>query len=235
MIGGWGGLQHSYLTLSPLQRGSHGPWYRTRACLDVKLCRPISRPRRSRSIWARTIGRPWLCRDQKQPKREVDVTEKAMPESKSTQEPASSSDQSELASFTSAAATVTQPPPAQVPVPATVVATREPAPQQTAPDFVTRHLAAMNWRRCFSGRMISSSPVISLRRGFYSRASPKPAMRGSAFTLAGTFDPNVLKALGEQDGAPDIALARLWYERAAQLGSADAPRRLQQLATVSVP
>jgi TPR repeat protein len=28
-------------------------------------------------------------------------------------------------------------------------------------------------------------------------------------------------------------LARLWYERAAQLGSADAPRRLQQLATAS--
>jgi TPR repeat protein len=55
----------------------------------------------------------------------------------------------------------------------------------------------------------------------------------AAFTLAGTFDPNVLKALDLQDGAPDIALARLWYERAAQLGSADAPRRLQQLATAS--
>jgi TPR repeat protein len=57
----------------------------------------------------------------------------------------------------------------------------------------------------------------------------------SSFTLAGTFDPNVLKALGVQDGVPGVALARLWYERAAQFGSADAPRRLQQLATVSVP
>jgi TPR repeat protein len=57
----------------------------------------------------------------------------------------------------------------------------------------------------------------------------------AAITLAGTFDPNVLKALGLQNGAPDLALARLWYERAAQLGSADAPRRLQQLATASLP
>jgi TPR repeat protein len=55
----------------------------------------------------------------------------------------------------------------------------------------------------------------------------------AAFAFAGTFDPNVLKALGLEDGAPDIALAHRWYERAAQLGSADAPRRLQQLATAS--
>ena len=53
--------------------------------------------------------------------------------------------------------------------------------------------------------------------------------------LAGMFDPNVLKALGLQDGAPDVALARLWYERAAQLGSTDAPRRLQQLANRHEP
>ena len=53
----------------------------------------------------------------------------------------------------------------------------------------------------------------------------------AAFTLAGTFDPNVLKALGVRDGAPDLPQARLWYERAAQLGSPDAQRRLQQLAT----
>jgi TPR repeat protein len=55
----------------------------------------------------------------------------------------------------------------------------------------------------------------------------------AAFTLAGTFDPDVLRALGMQGGPPDIALARLWYERAAQLGAADAPRRLQELATAS--
>ena len=53
----------------------------------------------------------------------------------------------------------------------------------------------------------------------------------AALTLAGTFDPNVLKTLGFQEGAADIAMARLWYERAEKFGSAEAPRRLQLLAT----
>jgi len=49
----------------------------------------------------------------------------------------------------------------------------------------------------------------------------------AALALAGTFDPNLL---GNGLGA-DAAMARLWYEQAARLGSAEAPRRLQQLAT----
>jgi hypothetical protein len=169
-----------------------------------------------------------------QPNREVDVAEKAMPESKSTQEPASSSDQSELASSTSAAATVNQPPPAQVPVPVPVT-TREPAPQQAIPDFVTRHLdrdesASMLQR---ADDLIEFGDLSSAR--LLLRRVAEAGDARAAFTLAGTFDPNVLKAPGLQDGVPDLALARLWYERAAQLGSADAPRRLQQLATASVP
>jgi hypothetical protein len=55
----------------------------------------------------------------------------------------------------------------------------------------------------------------------------------AALTLAGTFDPSVLAALGLQDGAADIAMARLWYERAEQLGSSEAPQRLRELATNS--
>jgi hypothetical protein len=51
-------------------------------------------------------------------------------------------------------------------------------------------------------------------------------------TLAGTFDPNVLKALGFRD-AGNIAMARLWYERAEKLGSAEALQRLRQLATIN--
>jgi TPR repeat protein len=43
----------------------------------------------------------------------------------------------------------------------------------------------------------------------------------------------VLTTLGFQDGAADIESARLWYERAARLGSAEARDRLQQLATAS--
>jgi hypothetical protein len=181
-----------------------------------------------------------------QPNRQVDVAARAMPEPESTQEPASSPDRSEPVSFNSAAATMTQPPPAQVPVPAPVVvtqpppaqvppvvATREPTPQQRVPDFVTRHLDADEsvsmLRR--ADDLIKSGDLSSARLQLRRVAEAGDAR--AAFTLAGTFDPNVLKALGLQDGTPDIALARLWYERAAQLGSADAPRRLQQLATVS--
>ena len=168
-----------------------------------------------------------------QPNRQVDVAAKAMPEPKSTQGPASSPDRSEPASFNSAAATMTQPPPAQVPVPAPVVATREPTPQQTVPDFVTRHLDADELASMLrrADDLIKSGDLSSARLLFRRVAEAGDAR--AAFTLAGTFDPNVFKALGLQDGALDIALARLWYERAAQLGSADAPRRLQQLATAS--
>ena len=55
----------------------------------------------------------------------------------------------------------------------------------------------------------------------------------AALTLAGTFDPNVVKTLGLPGSAADIEIARLWYERAARFGSAEARDRLQQLATAS--
>jgi TPR repeat protein len=51
----------------------------------------------------------------------------------------------------------------------------------------------------------------------------------AALMLARTYDPD---ALGTQDARniiPDPALARAWYQKAAQLGSADAKRRLAQI------
>jgi hypothetical protein len=52
----------------------------------------------------------------------------------------------------------------------------------------------------------------------------------AALALASTFDPNTIQELGIQGLAADEAMARLWYERAAQFGSPEAPQRLQQLA-----
>jgi TPR repeat protein len=103
--------------------------------------------------------------------------------------------------------------------------------ERTAPDFVTRQLdpdelASMLKRAddfVKSGDL--SSARLLLRRA--AEAGSMPA----ALTLAGTFDPNVLAARGFQVGSADIALARLWYQRAEQLGSSEAPRRLQQLAS----
>jgi TPR repeat protein len=53
----------------------------------------------------------------------------------------------------------------------------------------------------------------------------------AALTLAGTYDPIVLEKLGIQGFASDIAAARTWYERAKEFGSAEAPRRLEMLAS----
>lgn len=49
----------------------------------------------------------------------------------------------------------------------------------------------------------------------------------AALMLAGTYDPQVLGTQDMRSITPDPAAARLWYEKAAQLGSVDARRRLQ--------
>jgi hypothetical protein len=52
----------------------------------------------------------------------------------------------------------------------------------------------------------------------------------AALALGATFDPLVLKSLGAVGVAADPAQARAWYQKAAELGSRDAPQRLNQLA-----
>ena len=47
--------------------------------------------------------------------------------------------------------------------------------------------------------------------------------------LAQTYDPEVLGTQDIRNIVPDPAMARVWYQKAAQLGSADAQRRLAQL------
>ena len=50
--------------------------------------------------------------------------------------------------------------------------------------------------------------------------------------LGSTYDPLVLQRLGVIGFAGDPAQAREWYRRAAELGSTDAPVRIDQLAQV---
>jgi hypothetical protein len=52
----------------------------------------------------------------------------------------------------------------------------------------------------------------------------------AALALGGTFDPRVLKSLGAVGVTADPAQARGWYQKAAELGSGDAPKRLNRLA-----
>lgn len=51
----------------------------------------------------------------------------------------------------------------------------------------------------------------------------------AALMLAQTYDPTVLGTQDIRNITPDPAAARNWYQRAAQLGSTDAQRRLSQL------
>jgi hypothetical protein len=51
----------------------------------------------------------------------------------------------------------------------------------------------------------------------------------AALMLAATYDPQVLGTRDMRSIAPDPATARLWYQKAAELGSSDAKRRLSQL------
>jgi hypothetical protein len=55
----------------------------------------------------------------------------------------------------------------------------------------------------------------------------------AALALASTYDPLVLEHLGERGLAPDVAMARFWYEKAKELGSKEAPQRLQVLVSRS--
>ena len=51
----------------------------------------------------------------------------------------------------------------------------------------------------------------------------------AALALAATYDPFVLRELKVYGFMPDAAMARVWYEKATELGSPTAPRRLEML------
>ncbi len=51
----------------------------------------------------------------------------------------------------------------------------------------------------------------------------------AAFLLAQTYDPAVLGTKDARNITPDLDLARSWYQRAVQFGSAEAQRRLSQM------
>jgi hypothetical protein len=52
----------------------------------------------------------------------------------------------------------------------------------------------------------------------------------AALALGAIYDPIVLKKLGVLGVAADTATARIWYEKAKEFGSAEAPQRLDLLA-----
>jgi hypothetical protein len=55
----------------------------------------------------------------------------------------------------------------------------------------------------------------------------------AAFALGQTYDPLTERPAVHPDAPPDLAMARAWYEKAKDLGSAEAARRLSQLPTAT--
>jgi hypothetical protein len=115
------------------------------------------------------------------------------------------------------------PPPRAVPIPEaehTAV-----APAAAAPVITREEIATLLAR----GRTYLANGDVSGARLAFRRAAEGGDAQ-AALALGGTYDPLVLKSLGVIGVASDPALARNWYQKAAELGSAEAPQRINQLA-----
>jgi hypothetical protein len=123
----------------------------------------------------------------------------------------------EVAPATPAAPVVALAPAVREPVPVT----REAAPvRRIDPD----ELAALLKR---ANSLLAIGDITSARLLLERAADAQEA--DAALMLAGTYDPQVLGSQDLRSVTPDPAAARVWYQKAAQLGSADARRRLGQL------
>ena len=115
-----------------------------------------------------------------------------------------------------------------IPVLAVAPAVREPAPatreavpaRRIDPD----ELAALLNR---AKSLLAIGDITSARLLLERAADAQEAE--AALMLAGTYDPQVLGSQDLRSVTPDPAAARVWYQKASQLGSADARRRLGQL------
>jgi TPR repeat protein len=78
------------------------------------------------------------------------------------------------------------------------------------------------------GKHYLSMGNLPVARQFFERAAGIGYAPG-ALKLAATFDPAELAQLGVRGAVPDLAEARKWYERARELGAAEAADRLARL------
>jgi hypothetical protein len=132
-------------------------------------------------------------------------------------EPAAREAAREVAAVTPTAPVVAVAPAVREPVPVT----REAAPaRRIDPD----ELAALLKR---AKSLLAIGDITSARLLLERAADAQEAE--AALMLAGTYDPLVLGSQDLRSVTPDPAAARVWYEKASQLGSTDAKRRLGQL------
>jgi hypothetical protein len=107
----------------------------------------------------------------------------------------------------------------------------EPTPAE--PAFVPRRLDPGEIEALLEhGQQSIAKGDLAAARALFQRAA-EAGDAIAAFALAETYDPIALKRLGEQGFAPDIAMARTWYERAQKFGSNSAAQRLQTLENLN--
>jgi hypothetical protein len=76
--------------------------------------------------------------------------------------------------------------------------------------------------------LLASGDLVAARVVLQRAAESKDA--AAAVALGSTYDPTVLRRLKAYGVASDLEMARRWYEKAKELGSEEAERRLQVLA-----
>lgn len=111
--------------------------------------------------------------------------------------------------------------PAAAPVAAEPVAP-EPAIHHLDPDAIASILKRAD-------ALIASGDVAAAR--LVLRRAADAGDSHAAMTLAETYDPAFLDRLGVHGFVPDPAMARSWYEKARAFGAAEAPQRLETLAS----
>jgi hypothetical protein len=119
------------------------------------------------------------------------------------------------------------PAPTQAKAPAAATPPAAPPPaQSTARNIDPQELALMVKR----GEELLNTGDIASARLLLRRAAEARDAR-AALALAASYDPIVLNRLRVYGSAPDVTVARDWYEKARQYGSREAPQRLELLAS----
>jgi len=116
--------------------------------------------------------------------------------------------------------------PVVAPTAAPVSAAEPSARTEPAVGSLDREEIATLYKR---GEELVAQGDVAAARLMFARAAEAGDAR-AALALGAAYDPDVLKKLGVLGVAADTAQAREWYERAAQFGSGEATRRLEQLA-----
>jgi hypothetical protein len=140
-------------------------------------------------------------------------------------QPAAPAEEQSVA-FAERVAAVPTPAPVERPVAALPVAV---PPVVVAPPTMRaldREEIAMLYRR--SEELVAQGDIAAARL-MLSRAAEAGDAR-SALALGATYDLDVLRKLGVLGVAGDAAQARAWYAKAAEYGSGEATKRLEQLA-----